>query len=127
LEEAMSEKTPMSEKTAYNLARLILLGMFVQLLVIGYVFFQAYDQRVTLVDSQRHGCERGKLDRKDNADFQTAQTNYILVLTDTTSVGKDVKDAANVANKTYLRTSKSLTERSKIDCKEAFPDAQLLP
>lgn len=117
----------MNEKTIYNLGRLIILGMFIQLLVIGYVFFQGYDQRVTLVESQRRGCERGKLDRKDNADFQTAQTDYITVLSNTTSVGKDVKEAANTANQTYKRTSASLAERAKTKCEDVYPDASLLP
>jgi hypothetical protein len=121
LEEAVNDKI------GYNLARLIILGMFIQLLVIGYVFLQAYDQRVILVDSQRQSCEQEKLDRKDNADFQTAQTDYIAVLSNTTSVGKDVKVAAKRANETYKRTSTSLTDRTKIDCTEAFPDASLLP
>jgi hypothetical protein len=117
----------MSEKNAYNLAKLIMLGMAIQLLVIGYVYLQAYDQRVNLVDAQRQGCEFDKLDRHDNADFQTAQTEYITTLSDTTSVGKDVKEAAKKANETYKRTSKSLTERAKINCQEAFPSASLLP
>lgn len=117
----------MSNNTIYNLGRLIILGMFIQLLVIGYVFLQGYDQRVTLVKAQRQGCERGKLDNKDNADFQTAQTDYITVLSNTTSVSNDVKAAAKKANETYRRTSDSLTERTKIKCEEVYPDASLLP
>jgi hypothetical protein len=120
-------RTPIARSTANRLVLLILVGMAVQLLVVGYVFFQAYFSRVTVVNNQRSGCERGKLDRRDSADFQTAQKVYIDKVVLAQSVKPDVKKAARTAVKTFTRTSASLDKRSRIDCTKAFPSARLLP
>lgn len=110
-----------------GLVWLIVIGMFVQLAVVGFVFEQSYQGRVDLVASQRKGCARGKLDRQDNADFQRAQATYITKVTHAKSVQEDVKAAAREAVRTFNRTSKSLAERAQIDCTEAFPKASWHP
>jgi hypothetical protein len=99
----------------WNLAKLIMLGMFVQLMVILYVFFSGYFDRVDLVDSQRAGCERGKLDRIANAqgwriaqDARIASGDYV------------------VAHR-YGTLARDLEARSKIDCRDVYPDARLIP
>lgn len=117
----------MPRETGRQLAMLITIGMAVQLLVIGYVFYNSYAGRVNVVTSQRRGCERGKQDRKDNADFQRAQSKYIRKVVLAQSVQEDVKDAAREARKTFTRTSKSLTKRSRINCEKAFPKAGFFP
>lgn len=117
----------MSAKTAHNLGILIVIGMIVQLAVIGYVFYASYQGRVNTVTAQRAGCARAKLDRTDNADFQTAQKVYIIKVTDANSVKEDVKRAAREAIKTFNRTSARLTKRSKLVCARAFPKASLFP
>jgi hypothetical protein len=109
------------------LAKLVLIGLVVQLLVIGYVFYSGYQTHANNIRNQRAGCERNKQDRADSAAFQTAQTVYINKVTGAASVKEDVKRAAREARKTFDRTSASLTARSKIDCKKAFPDATLFP
>lgn len=101
--------------------------MLIEIAVISYVFYQSYAGRETVVQASRLGCERNKLDRKDNADFQRAQALYILRVTSAASVKEDVKRAARTALKTFNRTSKSLEHRARIDCKKAFPKAGLLP
>jgi ribosomal protein S20 len=73
------------------------------------------------------GCERTKQDRKDNADFQTAQKTYINKVVLAQSVKADVKAAAKEAIKTFDRTSANLTKRSMIDCHAAFPKGGILP
>jgi hypothetical protein len=118
---------PLSREAGYNLGRLILLGMFVQVLVIGYTFYDSHQGRVNLVNTQRKGCERSKLDRQDNADFQVAYTKYVNTLKAAGEVPKEVRAAAKEANKTYQRTAQSLTERSKINCKEVYPDVKFIP
>lgn len=119
--------TPMTNKTGRSLAKLILIGMAVQLMVIGYVFYQSYQGRADVVSNQRAGCERGKLDREDNAEFQVAQKDYILKVTSAVSVKEDVKAAARQAAKTFEKTSARLTRRAMIDCTTAYPKASFLP
>ena len=111
----------------YRLAQLIIIGMCVQLLVIGYIFYSGYQSRVSTVQTLRLGCERGKLDRADNADFQNAHKVYIDKVVLAQSVKEDVKRAAREAERTYIRTSADLTKRSKINCAKAFPKARLIP
>lgn len=113
--------------TATKIVRLILLVLVLLLVLIGYVFFQAYDNRVEVVDNQRRGCERGKLDRRDNARFQMAQAQYVHKVVLAQSVKNDVKKAARTAVKTFDKTSANLSKRSKIDCTKAFPDARIFP
>jgi hypothetical protein len=119
--------TYMTRQSGKGLAQLVVIGMAVQLLVIGYVFYQSYQGRNDVVSSQRQGCERGKLDRQDNADFQIAQTIYITGVTDAQSVREDVKQAARKAVITFHRTSQSLKKRARIDCAHVYPKAGLLP
>jgi hypothetical protein len=119
--------TTLTNETGRKLALLILIGMLAQLLVIGYVFYSAYERRVEMTGKSRVACERNKLDRADNADFQRAHTKYITSVTGAASVQEDVKRAARKAVVTFRRTSNSLTSRSKIDCKTAFPDPTLFP
>jgi hypothetical protein len=49
------------------LVRLVALQLLVQVLLIGLVLWSSYSARHNLVDSQRAGCERGKLDRAASA------------------------------------------------------------
>lgn len=79
------------------------------------------DAQVELVQMQRAGCERSKLDRADNAAAWTAHRTYIESVTRAASVKEDVKRAARHAARTYRRVAASLTKRSQIDCSVAFP------
>lgn len=109
------------------IVKVLLIAMLVQLAVISYVFITGYQGRLDTVRAQRAGCERSKLDRKDNADFQVAHRIYIHRVTDADSVKEDVKSAARAAVKTFDRTSASLAERAQIDCSKAFPKASIFP
>lgn len=117
----------MNHRTAMLLGVLILIGLVVQLGVIAYVGYSTYQGRKDTVKYQRAGCERSKLDRTDNADFQKAQSVYIRRVTRAVSVKEDVKIAAREARKTFKRTSASLGRRSKINCETAFPNARIIP
>jgi hypothetical protein len=118
---------PITNSQAQRIVKLVLAFMALFLFMILYVFFQAYASRVSVVKNQRAGCERGKLDRRDNADFQTAQKVYIKKVVLAQSVQEDVKQAARDAVKTFNRTSADLAVRSKISCEKAYPSARLLP
>lgn len=105
----------MTRQTGKSLAKLIVIGMMVQLLVIGYVFYQSYVGRSDLVDSQRAGCERGKLDRTDNArGWRTAQKRAL-------SQGQ-VNYSIH-----YAHIAAGLEKRSRITCADKFPKAGFLP
>ena len=119
--------TPMSRATGEKIVKLLLAGMLCMLLVVVYVFYAGYEGRQALVTNQRAGCERGKLDRIDNAAFQRAHKVYIDKVVLAASVKEDVKEAAREAVETYNRTSASLAARSKINCQKAFPKASLIP
>lgn len=93
----------------------------VQIGLVIYIKNESQIARKGLVDFQHKGCERGKLDRKDNSDFQRAQAKYIKKVTGAKSVKEDVKIAAREARKVFVRTSRSLINRSKINCKQRLP------
>lgn len=94
--------------------------ILVQFGVLYWIDDESKQARTNLVTSQREGCARGKLDRRDNAAFQRAHQKYITKVTKAVSVKEDVKRAAREAIKVYIRTSAGLTARSKINCTEVF-------
>jgi hypothetical protein len=106
---------------------LIVLGVGVLAALLVLILAQSYAGRVALVDSQRGGCERSKLDRKNNADGWTAHAAYIDNVTRAASVQEDVKRAARTAVTTYERVSRDLRRRSHIDCADVFPAPSLMP
>ncbi len=116
-----------SDRILYNVAKLIVLGFVVHLVIIAFVVWTNYEGRKALVTTQRAACARGKLDRIDNAAFQRAHKLYIDRVVLAQSVKEDVKAAARDAVATYNRTAASLTLRSQIDCAEVFPKARLIP
>lgn len=117
----------MTRQTASHLVVFIMIGMFILLAVVVYVGYTSYEGRRQLVFTQRLGCERSKLDRMSNAAFQRAHTKYINRVTSAKSVKEDVKRAAREAVLTFEQTSYDLSQRAKIDCKQAFPKASLIP
>lgn len=105
----------MTNKTGSSIVRLLIIGMFVQLFVVGYVFYQTYQGRTSLAHSQQRGCERGKKDRNANAQ------------------GWRIAEGARRANGQteiadhYARIAAGLEQRSRIDCAKAYPKASFLP
>lgn len=112
--------------------------MLLQLGVIGYVFYQSYAGRESVVDASRLGCERSKLDREANAiGWRTAETarehsvaqelhislKKVKQLVKTKRGVNDVPDL--VAAREYDRIAKGLEVRSRISCSLAFPKAGL--
>lgn len=117
----------MHKETGERLTKLVLACMVCMVLVVAYVWYSNYQGRQALVQSQRAGCERGKLDRIDNAAFQRAHKIYIDKVVLAQSVKEDVKKAARDAVKTYNRTAASLSRRSKINCRKEIPKARFIP
>lgn len=97
------------------MAKLIVLGLVVNCVVLGYVFWTGYEGRKDLVASQRAGCERGKLDRGANAaGWRNAE--------EARTADGDFEVAAE-----YKRIADGLEARSRIICSEAFPKASFIP
>jgi len=89
--------------------------MLVQVFLFGYAFYTGYKGRQDIVEMQRRGCERGKLDRNDNAlGWRNAQKARIA-------------DGDFDVAKTYGKIAAGLEERSEIICTEAFPKARYIP
>lgn len=99
----------------FKMGILILIGMLVQLAVIGYVFYSSYEGRKDLVKSQRAGCERGKLDRSANGE------------------GWRIAEGARQASGDYTVAAQydiiavGLEDRSKIICSDVYPKASIFP
>ncbi len=93
----------------------MIFGMICLLLVVAYVFWQSYQGRFDIVDSQRRGCERGKLDRTANAHgWRIAEA------------ARRAEGQYKVANN-YRAIAASLEARSRINCTVVFPKPGFLP
>jgi hypothetical protein len=105
----------MNQKTQRQVVRLIIVAMIINLLIIGYVFFQSYQGRADVVQHSREGCQRALLDRKDNA------------------IGWRIAEAARRAAgelrtaRSYELLARHLEARANINCNEAFPKAGFFP
>ena len=112
----------------FRLGVLIVLGMIIQLIVIGYVVYSQYEGRKDSVTNLRAGCERGKKDRRDNARIARADADNWHQAALVRRKDGDI-DVATVYEGNSLRqllSAESLTERSKINCAQAFPKASVL-
>lgn len=104
-----------NDNLLYNVAKLIVLGLVVNVFLVGYIFWTGYEGRRDLVASQRAGCNRGKLDRGANAKgWRIAEG------------ARRADGEIEVANK-YNDIASGLEKRSRIVCSEAFPKASLIP
>lgn len=97
----------------YLALRRVLIGATILVVIcFAYSTYVGYAGRKDQRDAQVAGCGRGKLDRKDNADFQRAYARYNLAVTSAASVKEDVKTAARQLRVTVKRTSASLASRT---------------
>ncbi len=120
-EAADRKRDALKNLVKYMLALQIFLALFIT--------WQSYEGRTKLVDSQRSGCERGKVDRTMISAAFEAQSDYLNLVLDAESVKKDVKDAALVNQSQQNKSATDLKSRTglNLDCTKAFPDASLLP
>jgi hypothetical protein len=114
-------------KTADSVVRLVILCFVLVLCIIGYVVYADYQGRVDVVEAQRLGCERSKLDRAANARFQKTYIVYVEKQIEAEGVPSSIVVAAKRSLPTYEQTSAELYKRSKSNCSEVFPDARLFP
>jgi hypothetical protein len=130
----------MSKDQGRGVVKLMIFGMGCFLALIVYVFAQAYQGRAALVNSQRAGCERSKLDRGANAEgWRAAEQARLMGLANQMRISyeaaqKVVKQPSTsdespdlVAARKYDAIASGLEERSKIDCAVAFPSAKFFP
>lgn len=79
-------------------------------LFVLFVWLTGYFGRVDIVDFQRRGCERGKLDRQANAlGWRTAEAARRA-------------DGQLVIADRYARIASGLERRSRVNCRDAYPD-----
>jgi hypothetical protein len=132
--------TPLTRGQTSSFVKLILVGLAVQLAVIGYVAYSTYVGRENVVTASRAGCERNKLDRIDNANgWRTAEvarmhgaarTLHIPLAEVKQRIKKRPKpdDPVDlVAAWKYDRIAEGLETRSRVSCPKAFPKAGLFP
>jgi hypothetical protein len=93
----------------------ILFGqILVMIVIVVSIWVSSYQGRVNLVDSQRQGCERGKLDRVANArGWRIAQE------------ARQREGNIRIAN-AYADIAVGLENRSHVDCDKAYPHPRLL-
>lgn len=132
--------TPLTRRQGGLLAKMIIIGLIVNLGVIGYVFYQSYVGREAVVKASRRGCDRSKLDREANAvGWRTAEVARIHGAARQLHIALDDAEALipqkpwpgeptdlSTARK-YDQIAKGLEARSRISCSKAFPKAGLLP
>lgn len=101
--------------------------LLVMLGIVVFVYAQSYEGRVQLIDSQRSGCERGKLDRAVNATGWAAARDARLATAHDLKALAGERVSASLAAAVYQRIVTSLNARAHINCSSVFPDASLLP
>lgn len=105
--------------------RLVIIIFLVQLGIVGFVFWTAYEGRKDAVTSQRAGCERGKLDRAASAAFAQGVLN-IFKGTDKTTPSVVSKERA--ADQAKIQDAiHGYKVRAKIVCAKTIPKARLWP
>lgn len=132
--------TALTRGQGTKLARLIMIGFGVGILVIAYVVYQSYEGRVDLINSQRIGCNRGKLDRQANAEgWRAAEEARIaslalsskITINQARALVKQPRKPDDPPDLTaawrYDRIAAGLEKRSRIVCEEAYPSASFLP
>lgn len=106
--------------------RHVALGLVI---IVTAVFWQSYQGRQALIESQRGGCERGKKDRTQNArGWRTAEVARRESATDMSKPPK-IRLADAAAALKYDRIATDLESRAdgNLDCQTVFPDASPLP
>lgn len=100
----------------HELRRLVLVFATCIALLFAYTLYQSYSSRSDLHAAQVAACERGKLDRKANAEGWRAAE----LVRRQSGTPNDI-----VAADDYDRIADGLEERGRIDCHDAFPGASL--
>ena len=92
------------------------------LALFAYVVAQSYSGRMEVHDSQIAGCNRGKLDRAQNAlGWRTAQEARHI------AYEADHRASDLFAMERYDAIARDLERRARIDCAKAFPHPTLSP
>jgi hypothetical protein len=117
--------TDMTANNGYRLAKLVVIGMVVQLVVIGYVFWVDHKARTTVVTAARAACELSKQDRVASV---VLRENILEVFEESQKSVKPINSPERkIALDKINRTTVEVKDRSKIDCNAAFPKASLIP
>jgi hypothetical protein len=107
------------------LAKLAIALIVLVVIALGMAWWSSYSGRQNVVDDQRRDCARSKLDRRANAaGWRTAEAAR-RATAENPEIESAERRAAAIAASRYKEVADALDARSRIDCREAFPDAQL--
>jgi hypothetical protein len=105
----------LSKDTGTQIMKVVAAIACIQLAMVVYVIYMSYEGRVRVVKSQRAGCERAKADRNANArGWRIAQAAR-------------TQSGDLVVAEAYSNIAAGQEKRSRIVCKEAFPNPGFLP
>jgi hypothetical protein len=109
-------------------ARRLFVAMIVVLAAVWlYTIGQSYEGRARLVDSQRVGCQRGKLDRLANAAGWWVAEQARIDTANDPQQEPHARSSARLAAEQYGAIAAQLEARASIDCEHAYPAASLRP
>lgn len=102
----------------------IWLRMIAFVAVVLSVWVSSYQGRVDVIDTQRLGCERSKLDRQANAlGWRAAEEARRTAAQHSTG---EARIANAKAAEQYKAIADQLSARSRIDCRKQYPDAHFV-
>lgn len=121
----LDRRTPGMIEITHRFVNLIIIALFVQLLVVGYVFITEHNGRQVAVNAAREGCKRDKLDRA---------ASVILNQNILKAFGEGAKINPKVLTKERRKaiakieaTTAGLDFRARINCHNRYPDARWIP
>lgn len=107
------------------LAKVVVVGMLVQLFVLVYAFYTDYQGRKVVVAAAREGCERDKLDRAASV---TLNENILIAFIEGDRKQSGIPTAKRQRALAEIdATTAGLDARAKINCNERYPEVGLLP
>lgn len=106
-------------------ARTIVAQIVATVVLVFAVLYMGYQGREAFVVYQRAGCERGKLDRADNARSWRASATADLIVSKDPNQPEQTRRARALSAAVHDRTATDLERRARIDCAKVFPPARL--
>jgi hypothetical protein len=108
---------------AYRALGKVTVGVVIVVVALSVaVWYTGYSGRVTMVENQREGCKRGKLDRAANARAWRAAEGARLNTAGNPEEPASVRRSAADTARIYATVAASLEARARIVCRDAFPD-----
>lgn len=111
--------------TSDRVLRLVFLCLFLEILLVGYVFVTEHHGRQVGVQSAREGCERDKADR--TASVILNEDIHQIFIESQKRAPQVISPARTRILRDIKTTTAGLKKRAAIDCTERYPDASWFP